>query len=145
MAAKKKKEPPRRGKSNAALKNGVAALVGGAGGALVGGLLVKAGVKPTTAAVGVTVAGGVGAFTLTGAARAASTGVAAAGAGQLALGWLAKVRQGLPAGEQLPQQLPAAHEHIDIDVNDAFRQARNQFDADDDFDDDDVEIHVEAA
>ncbi len=66
-------------------------MLGGAGGAMVGGLLVRSGVTPTTAAVGVTVAGSVGAAMAKKGTpmRLASGGAAAAGAGQLALAWLA--------------------------------------------------------
>lgn len=144
-AAAPARRPARRKKSNAALKNGVAALVGGAGGALAGGLLVKAGVKPTTAAVGVTVAGAVGTITLTGTSRAVSAGIASAGAGQLALGWLATVRNAHPE-QAFPQQLPSASEieQLDVlDVDDMFRQARNEFQYDDE--DDDVFVEMEAA
>jgi len=137
---------PRRNRSNVALKNGVAALVGGAGGALAGGLLVKAGIKPTSAAVGITVAGAVGTITLTGTSRAVSAGVASAGAGQLALGWLAKVRNEMPEAE-FPLELPSAHEIESrefIDVDDAFRQARNQFEHEEE-DEDDILVEMEAA
>lgn len=66
-------------------------MLGGAGGAVIGGLLVRSGISPTTAAVGVTVAGGVAAtMSKKGSAmRLATGGAAAAGAGQLALAWLA--------------------------------------------------------
>jgi len=95
MARRKKptRSAPRRRntKDNQALKNVAAAVVGGAGGAVVGGLLVRSGISPTTAAVGVTVAGGVAAtMAKKGTAmRLATGGAAAAGAGQLALAWLA--------------------------------------------------------
>jgi len=145
-------------KSNTALKGGLAALIGGAGGALAGGLLVKAGVKPMTAAVGITVAGAVGTFTLDGTARAVSAGVASSGAGQLALGWLATVRNEMPTvlpGQALPaasdfsrNESPTPPELDIIDIDDAFEQARNQFHEYDDEgedDEDDVVIHMEAA
>ncbi len=144
-AAPARRRPARR-KSNVALKNGVAALVGGASGALAGGLLVKAGVKPTTAAVGVTVAGAVGTMTLTGTSRAVSAGVASAGAGQLALGWLATVRNAQPV-QVLPPQLPNAAEieRLDaIDVDDMFRQARNEFQYDDEDDHDFASVEAAA-
>ena len=57
---------PRTSRRQVALKNAAAAVVGGAAGALVGGLMVRSGIKPSTAAVGVTVAGGVAAATMKG-------------------------------------------------------------------------------
>jgi hypothetical protein len=65
-------------------------IVGGGLGALAGGLLVRWDVNPTLAAVVMTVGGGVAAYTMDGKARAAAAGLAAAGAGQLALAMLHK-------------------------------------------------------
>lgn len=69
--------------------NMFAGIVGGGLGALAGGLLVRWDVNPTLAAVVMTVGGGVAAYTMDGKARAAAAGLAAAGAGQLALAMLA--------------------------------------------------------
>jgi len=68
----------------------VAGIAGGAAGAAVGGLLVKAGVGPTLSAGIVTATGGAGAYLLRGYAKSASIGVAASGAGQLALTLMAR-------------------------------------------------------
>lgn len=98
--------PSARGKGGAAgsgWKTVLAAIAGGAGGALVGGVMVRAGVKPTTAAVMVTTAGAVGAAATKGPLRAAAFGCAAAGAGQLALGWLAN-REAKKEEEAVKQQ-----------------------------------------
>jgi hypothetical protein len=65
-----------------------AALVGGASGSLAVSLLNRAGVRPEIAATVVGVAGGLGAVALGGTARRIALGVAATGAGHLALGWL---------------------------------------------------------
>ena len=91
---KRTRSAPRRRSTtsgNQAIKNVGAAVLGGAGGAVIGGLLVRSGISPTTAAVGVTVAGGVAATMAKkgSAMRLATGGAAAAGAGQLALAWLA--------------------------------------------------------
>jgi hypothetical protein len=67
-----------------------AGLAGGAAGAAAGGLLVKAGLGPTLSAGIVTAAGGAGAYFFDGYPRSASVGVAASGAGQLALTLMAK-------------------------------------------------------
>lgn len=155
--APRRRRRPAPSKNNAALKGGLAALIGGAGGALAGGLLVKAGIKPTTAAVGITVAGAVGTFTLDGTARAVSAGVASSGAGQLALGWLATVRnempmvipgQALPAAQDFARNEPPPALDI-IDIDDAFAQARNQFheydDDDEEEEEDDILVQMDAA
>ena len=67
----------------------VAGVAGGALGALAGGMLVRWDINPTLAAVVMTVGGGVAAYTMGGKGRAAAAGLAAAGAGQLALAMLA--------------------------------------------------------
>jgi len=66
----------------------LAAALGGLGGAVAGGLLVRMGVKPAVAAAGVAVVGGVGVATMDGHWRNAAVGVGALGFGQLALAWL---------------------------------------------------------
>ena len=68
----------------------VAGIAGGAAGAAAGGLLVKAGLGPTLSAGIVTATGGAGAYFLRGYAKSASIGVAASGAGQLALTLMAR-------------------------------------------------------
>ncbi len=66
----------------------LATLVGGVGGALLSGLLVRLGVKPLVARAGLTVAGGAGAVLLPGRLGCASGGAAVAGVSQLVLGFL---------------------------------------------------------
>jgi hypothetical protein len=113
---------PRTSSREKAFKNAAAAVVGGATGAMVGGLLVRAGVKPTTAAVGVTVAGAVAASTMKGMTRLAAGGAAAAGAGQLALTWLASHSEKQAAAPALP-----AKRNLDqADVDAAFDRAREE-------------------
>jgi hypothetical protein len=116
---------------NTALKTAAAAAAGGAGGALIGGLLVRSGVNVKTAAVGVTVAGAVGAMTLNGNAKVAAYGAAAAGAGQLALGWLADrtskyeaaKAEAVPPPKAAPGSLPPKRQGFDDDADDLFRDA----------------------
>ena len=119
--------------NNAALKGAMAALAGGAAGALVGGLLVRAGVSPKVAAVGCTVAGVVGTVTLKGTPRMAAAGSAATGAGQMALAWLASKRPATPApaaapvAAAAPRQIAAApRKGLPEDVAEAFAAARRQ-------------------
>src|SRR5688572_15928938 len=107
------------------LGNMVAGVIGGGLGALAGGLLVRWDVNPTLAAVVMTVGGGVAAYTMDGKARAAAAGLAAAGAGQLALAMLAKSSEKKPEqlaeGEKKPRDLalpPGALES-------AFERAQN--------------------
>ena len=131
MAARKKRTATRarpRARNNTALKNAAAAVVGGATGAMVGGLLVRSGVKPVTAAVGVTVAGGVAAATMKGMTRLAAGGAAAAGAGQLALGWLASQSQSKAPTAAATPALPAPRRRNldDADVEAAFERAREE-------------------
>ncbi len=94
----------RIGRGNAPdLGNMVAGVVGGGLGALAGGLLVRWDVNPTLAAVAMTVGGGVAAYTMDGKARAAAAGIAAAGAGQLALAMLHKSEDKKPeSGDKKP-------------------------------------------
>ena len=67
-----------------------ASAAGGGGGALLGGYLANRGWDPEMVALAMTVGGGVGAYTLDGNWRVAANGLAAAGAGQLALSLLAE-------------------------------------------------------
>jgi len=78
-----------------ALENVLATLLGGVGGALVSGVLVRLGVKPVVARAGVAVAGGAGAVLLPGRLGCASGGVAAAGVSQLVLGFLEAERKAI--------------------------------------------------
>lgn len=94
----KRRAPVRRSRKKSGAKDVAAFVLGGATGAMVGGMLVRSGVKPTTAAVGVTVAGAAAALGLRKGAQLAAGGAAAAGAGQLALTWLAS--QADKSGEQ---------------------------------------------
>ena len=132
MAARRKRATTTRARprsrSNTALKNAAAAVVGGATGAMVGGLLVRSGIKPATAAVGVTVAGGVAAATMKGMSRLAAGGAAAAGAGQLALGWLANQSQSkAPIVATSPAVPPPRRRNLDgADVQAAFERAREE-------------------
>lgn len=95
-----RRAPSRRRQKDpyAPVKTGLYALLGGVGGAAIGGLLVRQGVTPVTAGVGVTVAGSVATMTLNDADKegltgpqVAALGTAAAGAGQLALVWIANM------------------------------------------------------
>lgn len=113
-------EAPRRrvaSRSGAGWKTALAFVAGGAGGALAGGLAVKAGVSPKTAAVGVTLLSGVGAFALAGTMRTVAGGAAAAGAGQIALAWLAQ-QQPKDKAEAPRQGLKPG------DIHQAFRDAK---------------------
>jgi hypothetical protein len=67
-----------------------ASAAGGGGGALLGGFLANRGWDPEMVALAMTVGGGVGAYTLDGPWRIAANGLAAAGAGQLALSVMAE-------------------------------------------------------
>jgi hypothetical protein len=133
MAVKKKavrlrrRNAARGSSSGPGMENTLAAVLGGGGGALLGGLLVRWGVSPEMSALAMTVGGGVAAYTLSGTVRTAASGLAAAGAGQLALALLAKeaskeadkvaatpATSGKPANALLP---PGA-------VYEAFQRAR---------------------
>ncbi len=135
MAAKKRRTTSTRARSrsrgnNQVLKMAASTVLGGASGALVGGLLVRAGVKPTTAAVGVAVAGTVGASTLKGRGRLASGGAAAAGAGQLALSWL--TAQSKPAAVAAPTAAKKTKRNAGpADIEAAFARAREQLEIED--------------
>lgn len=67
-----------------------ASAAGGGGGALLGGYLANRGWDPEMVALAMAVGGGVGAYTLDGNWRIAANGLAAAGAGQLALALMAE-------------------------------------------------------
>jgi hypothetical protein len=116
---------------NQVLKMAASTVLGGASGAMVGGLLVRAGVKPTTAAVGVTVAGAVGASTLKGMGRLAAGGAAAAGAGQLALAWLSSQSQPKKPGVPAPVPAKTGRNAGPEDIESAFARAREQLELED--------------
>jgi len=68
-----------------------ASVAGGGGGAVLGGILANQEIlSPETVGLAMTIGGAVGAYTLDGNARIAANGVAAAGAGQLALALMEK-------------------------------------------------------
>ncbi|MBA3458422.1 MAG: hypothetical protein H0T46_00555 [Deltaproteobacteria bacterium] len=71
-------------------KTTLASAVGGGGSALVGGFLANRGWDPQMVGIAMTTGGVVGALTLPGPWRVAANGVAAAGAGQLALATMHK-------------------------------------------------------
>jgi len=129
----KRKKPVKMRRRNAArggaagpgMENTLAAVLGGGGGALLGGLLVRWGVTPEMSALAMTVGGGVAAYTMNGTMRTAASGLAAAGAGQLALALLAKEASkeadkvaAVPAGKPANAMLPPGA------VYEAFQRAR---------------------
>lgn len=130
---------PRRrnsNRTNTAINTAIAATLGGAVGAVGGGLLVRSGVKPSTAAIAITGAGAVGATMTKGMMRAALGGVAASGAGQLALSWVA--RQSATGGlieSAAPQHQLHAHS-----IDQAFRNACADLDRCNAYEDDDVRV-----
>lgn len=68
----------------------LASIAGGGGGALLGGLLASQEVmSPESVGLAMTIGGGIAAYTTDGNARIAANGLAAAGAGQLALAMMA--------------------------------------------------------
>jgi hypothetical protein len=82
---KHKKAPPPD------LSQTFASVAGGGGGAVLGGILANQEIlSPETVGLAMTIGGAVGAYTLDGNARIAANGVAAAGAGQLALALMEK-------------------------------------------------------
>jgi hypothetical protein len=87
-----------------------ASAAGGGGGALLGGFLAGRGWDPEMVALAMTVGGGVGAYTLDGPWRIAANGLAAAGAGQLALSLMAEheaKKAGGTADAKPPAKKPA--------------------------------------
>lgn len=138
--ARRKTPAPRR--TNPMVKNMAGLVVGGASGALVGGLLVQAGVAPTQAALGVTALGTVGTFTTTGVTKWVSGGMAATGAGQLALTWLAGLGQddaekALADARRAALANPAQARADMMSALDGARNALSGFDGDVDLVDDD--------
>lgn len=113
-----------RGSSAPAMENTLAAVLGGGGGALLGGLLVRWGVSPEMSALAMTVGGGVAAYTMSGTMRTAASGLAAAGAGQLALTVLAKEASKEADKVATPAPKPANAMLPPGAVYEAFQRAR---------------------
>ncbi len=85
----------------------LASVAGGGGGAVLGGFLANQEIlSPETVGLAMTVGGAIGAYTLDGAARVAANGIAAAGAGQLALALMQK--RATERAPDRPAALPAA-------------------------------------
>jgi hypothetical protein len=85
----------------------VASLVGGGGGALLGGVLASQGiVKPKTAGMLMSVAGSIGGVFAEGHTRTAMHGLTGAGAGQLALGAMAS--HAFSKAQAAPPPVPTA-------------------------------------
>ncbi len=105
----------------------MASLAGGAAGALAGGLAIRGGMSTDTVALGLVLGGGVAALTATGLVRFAAGGVAAAGAGQVALRW--------------PEKQPAKRQGLglaDKNLLDALGEARNELHVVDDLVEDQI-------
>jgi len=87
----------------------LASVAGGGGGAVLGGILANQEImSPETIGLAMTVGGAIGAYTLDGSARIAANGIAAAGAGQLALALMQKraVKADEKAAEKKPDEPP---------------------------------------
>ena len=102
----------------------LASLAGGLAGALIGGYLVRLGVRPCAAAAGVTVAGGLAALAGRGRVRSVGCGAAAMGVSQLALAWMQRERELEIEVVRQPAEQEALKPTVDID--EAFEQAREQ-------------------
>ena len=117
------------------LSNTIASVAGGGGGAVVGGLLANRGWDPAMVALAMTVGGGVGAYTLDGGLRIAANGLAAAGAGQLALALLAnQADNDAPAPSAAKPKPSNAGDLPPGAIESAFERARRRLSMDDDFD-----------
>lgn len=125
----------RRSSVSPQVKNGAAAVAGGALGSLLGGLLVRSGINPRTATIGMVGLGAVGALTTTGTTRYASFGVAAAGAGQLSLSLLAD--QQAKASER--NALPVERNNRLLDAYEDARRAMTE-----DEEEDEIEFEMAA-
>lgn len=89
------------------MSNGIASVLGGGGGALLGGVLAREEIiKPETTGLMLTVGGLVGGALTSGPTRTAMNGLAGAGAGQLALAHLAN-RSAPPAEPRKVETAPA--------------------------------------
>jgi hypothetical protein len=119
----------------------LAGIAGGLGTAGIGYLMVRAGMSPMTAAVGLTAAGGVAAMTTEGNLQAAAIGSAGMGTGQLALALIAgqagKLAKKTEVAEATPKQ-----ERDDAyagDIESAFARAREKLEREDEALDDEYE------
>jgi hypothetical protein len=122
VAAPRPRFAYRRG-SNSPIGNVIAVAAGGVIGAGAAGLLYRAGMSPYTVGTVIGTAGGVGMAVLRGKARWASAGIAAAGAGQIALTYLSRRTAQQAQGQQA--RPPGGRQAIDAsDVIEAFNQAR---------------------
>jgi|GEM_PF-4446149 len=86
--------------------------------------MVRSGIAPTTAAIGLTAAGTAAAAATEGMTRLAAGGAAAAGAGQLALSWFAT--QTPPTVAALPAKGVTKRNASAADIEQAFLRAREQ-------------------
>ena len=75
-------------------------LLGGLAGALATRALVRRGIEPTAAAIGVGLVSALAAAAMTGTARAAATGAAGAAAGQLSAHWFAALQRRLARNDE---------------------------------------------
>ena len=111
----------------------LATVVGGVAGAVAGGLLVRSGLKPWQAASVMTVGGGALAVIMEGRGQLVAAGAAAAGAGQLALEWMAKeeVVRNAPAGSWFGSRsdLVDAIERERAGIDEAFAKAVAEMDS----------------
>jgi hypothetical protein len=113
-----------------------ASAAGGGGGALLGGFLANRGWDPEMVALAMTVGGGVGAYTLDGPWRVAANGLAAAGAGQLALSLMAEREAKKAAEEKEGEKKKPANARIS-GLDRAFNRVRERVQGVYDDDDDD--------
>lgn len=108
-------------------KTTLASALGGGGSALVGGWLANRGWDPQMVGIAMTTGGVVGALALPGPWRVAANGVAAAGAGQLALSTMHKQAvdkvKGALAGGEPKRNLPI----LPPVVSDAFARAHQDY------------------
>ena len=124
------------------LNTTLASVVGGGGGALLGGVAANRGWDPAMVALAMTLGGGVGAYTLDGNLRVAANGLAAAGAGQLALTLLARSVEGKEeTGKKVGKKNSAAQPQPANagglpagSIESAFERARHRLAMDDDED-----------
>jgi hypothetical protein len=115
----------------------IASAAGGGGGALLGGFLANRGWDPEMVALAMTVGGGVGAYTLDGPWRVAANGLAAAGAGQLALSLMAdrEARKAEKEKEAEPEKKKPSNARssgLDLAFNRVRERVQGLYDDDDD-------------
>jgi hypothetical protein len=111
-----------------------ASAAGGGGGALLGGFLAGRGWDPEMVALAMTVGGGVGAYTLDGPWRVAANGLAAAGAGQLALSLMAEreAKKAEKDGDAKKKPANARVSGLDRAFNRVRERVQGVYDDDDD-------------